>query len=32
MHVARLRSELEQNPNAPQHILSIHSVGYRFVA
>jgi DNA-binding response OmpR family regulator len=32
MHVARLRSALERNVNAPRHILTIHRVGYRFVA
>ena len=31
VHVARLRGELEQNANAPRHILTIHGVGYRFV-
>lgn len=32
MHVARLRAKLEQNANAPRYILTIHGVGYRFVA
>jgi two-component system response regulator RegX3 len=32
VHVARLRAKLERDVNAPQHILTIHGVGYRFVA
>jgi DNA-binding response OmpR family regulator len=31
MHVARLRGAVEQYPNAPRHILTIHGVGYRLV-
>jgi DNA-binding response OmpR family regulator len=30
-HVARLRQKLEQNPKAPRHLLTVHTVGYRFV-
>ena len=30
-HVAHLRKKLEDNPNDPKYILSIHGVGYKFV-
>lgn len=30
-HVVRLRQKLEQTPNAPRHLLTVHAVGYRFV-
>ena len=30
-HVCRLRHMLESNPAAPQHFLTIHGVGYRFL-
>jgi DNA-binding response OmpR family regulator len=32
VHVARLRHKLESNPAAPRHFLTIHRVGYRFLA
>ena len=31
-HVARLRQKIEKNVNDPQHILTVHGVGYKFVA
>jgi DNA-binding response OmpR family regulator len=31
-HVCRLRQKLEPNPAAPRHFLTIHGVGYRFLA
>jgi DNA-binding response OmpR family regulator len=31
-HVAELRRKLEHEPSAPQHILTVHRVGYRFRA
>lgn len=30
-HVVRLRQKLEADPGAPQHFLTIHGVGYRFL-
>jgi DNA-binding response OmpR family regulator len=30
-HVCRLRHMLESNPATPQHFLTIHGVGYRFL-
>ena len=30
-HIASLRSKLETNPAQPQHIQTVHGVGYRFV-
>lgn len=30
VHVARLRQKIEPNPRHPQHILTIHNLGYRF--
>lgn len=30
VHVARLRQKVEPNPRYPQHILTIHNLGYRF--
>jgi DNA-binding response OmpR family regulator len=29
--IARLRQKLERRPESPQHILTVHSIGYRFV-
>lgn len=29
--VARLRKKLEEQPNEPRHILTVHGVGYKFV-
>jgi len=31
VNVARLRQKLEIEPASPEHILSVHGVGYRFV-
>jgi DNA-binding response OmpR family regulator len=31
-HVARLRNKVEDNCEQPQHILTVHGVGYKFVA
>jgi DNA-binding response OmpR family regulator len=30
-HVASLRLKLEQNPESPEHLLTVHGVGYRWV-
>ena len=32
VHVAWLRQKLEDNPRHPQHILTVHGLGYKFVA
>lgn len=32
VHVAALRRKLEQNPALPQHILTVHGLGYKFVS
>ena len=32
VHVAWLRQKLEDNPRHPQHILTIHGLGYKFTA
>jgi DNA-binding response OmpR family regulator len=31
-HIARLRQKIEKNVDCPQHILTVHGVGYRFVS
>jgi two-component system alkaline phosphatase synthesis response regulator PhoP len=31
MHIAKLRRKIEPSPNAPEHIVTIHGEGYRFV-
>jgi DNA-binding response OmpR family regulator len=31
-HVVRLRQKLEPDPEAPVHFLTLHGVGYRFIA
>jgi len=30
-HIARLRLKLEDDPNNPKHLLTVHGVGYKFV-
>jgi two-component system alkaline phosphatase synthesis response regulator PhoP len=30
-HIAKLRKKVEDNPNDPRHILTVHRVGYKFV-
>jgi len=31
MHIAKLRRKIEPSPNEPEHIVTIHGEGYRFV-
>jgi DNA-binding response OmpR family regulator len=31
-HVVRLRQKLEPEPASPRHFVTVHGVGYRFVA
>jgi len=31
VHVAALRRKLEPNPRAPQYILTLHGLSYRFI-
>ncbi len=31
-HIANLRAKLEQDPRRPRHLLTVHGVGYRWVA
>ena len=31
-HIARLRQKIEDNSDQPRHILTVHGVGYKFVA
>jgi two-component system alkaline phosphatase synthesis response regulator PhoP len=30
-HIAKLRKKIEDNPNDPHHIVTVHRVGYKFV-
>ena len=30
-HIARLRQKIEENPAEPQHIITVHRIGYKFV-
>jgi two-component system, OmpR family, alkaline phosphatase synthesis response regulator PhoP len=32
VHIAWLRQKLESNPKHPQHLLTVHGLGYKFVA
>jgi DNA-binding response OmpR family regulator len=32
VHVAWLRQKLETNPRHPQHLLTVHGLGYKFIA
>lgn len=31
VHVAKLRSKIEDNPNKPRHLITIHRKGYKFI-
>ena len=31
VHIARLRQKIESQPNQPQHLITIHGVGYKFI-
>ena len=31
-HIAKLRQKIEDTPSDPQHIITVHRIGYRFVA
>ena len=31
IHIARLRQKLEQNPDSPEFIITVHGLGYKFV-
>ena len=31
VHVAWLRRKIESNPRRPQHLLTVHGLGYKFV-
>jgi DNA-binding response OmpR family regulator len=30
-HIARLRQKIEENPSEPQHIITVHRIGYKFL-
>jgi DNA-binding response OmpR family regulator len=31
VHVAALRRKVETNPRTPEHIITVHGLGYKFV-
>jgi DNA-binding response OmpR family regulator len=31
-HVAKLRQKIEDSPSEPRHIITVHRVGYKFIA
>jgi DNA-binding response OmpR family regulator len=31
IHIARLRQKLEENPDSPQFIITVHGLGYKFI-
>lgn len=31
VHIARLRQKIETTPNHPQHLITIHGIGYKFI-
>ena len=32
MHIAKLRQKIEETPHDPRHIVTVHRVGYKFIA
>jgi DNA-binding response OmpR family regulator len=30
-HIARLRQKIEENPAEPQHLITVHRIGYKFI-
>ncbi len=32
MHIAKLRQKIEEKPHDPRHIVTVHRVGYKFIA
>src|SRR5712692_7346354 len=30
-HIARLRQKIEENPSEPQHLITVHRIGYKFL-
>ncbi len=31
-HIARLRQKIEENSAEPQHIITVHRIGYKFIS